>query len=318
MGDILHYRIPNKGQVVKSGQFIQVDLSQVKQGFIVTSFDKSQCYVFHEDEKMESAQTDSPQRPVCYSQQEYLEKGKQFLSTLIERNLSKAIFSRIKKNESLRGVEDVYNDLCNRYPKAFVYYISSELFGTWIGATPESLLSVSEGMGSTVALAGTLAINSTKKWSSKEIDEQHFVTEYISSKLSELPVTNIIKKGPYDVEAGPLLHLRTDFTFDIGYCSTYEVVNALHPTPAVNGLPFNDAAQLIREIESHNRSLYTGVIGIVGEETNVYVNLRCAQVVGNEWFLYLGGGYTQFSSVSDEWQETENKSRTLLDIIQNC
>jgi isochorismate synthase len=48
---------------------------------------------------------------------------------------------------------------------------------------------------------------------------------------------------------------------------------------------------------------------------NIYVNLRCAQIIGDRLFLYLGGGFTADSDPEKEWEETENKSKTLLDLL---
>ena len=83
------------------------------------------------------------------------------------------------------------------------------------------------------------------------------------------------------------------------------------------GLPQKEAIELIDSIEEHKRSLYAGCIGVLGDRTDLFVNLRCAQLIENEYFLYLGGGFTKDSIAKKEWQETENKSRTLLDILEN-
>ena len=96
-----------------------------------------------------------------------------------------------------------------------------------------------------------------------------------------------------------------------------QIADKLHPTPAVSGLPQKEAIELIDSIEEHERSLYAGCIGVLGDRTDLFVNLRCAQLIENEYFLYLGGGFTKDSIAKKEWQETENKSRTLLDILEN-
>jgi isochorismate synthase len=75
---------------------------------------------------------------------------------------------------------------------------------------------------------------------------------------------------------------------------------------------------LIQQLEGHERSLYAGVIGLVNEHSsNLFVNLRCAQVFNDAVTLYLGGGHTEDSDANAEWEETENKARTLLNILQN-
>jgi len=112
-------------------------------------------------------------------------------------------------------------------------------------------------------------------------------------------------------------HLETNFEFSMKGVEPIVIADKLHPTPAVSGLPRKEAIELINSIEDHDRSLYAGCIGIVGEQTKLFVNLRCAQYLDQEYFLYLGGGFTKDSESMKEWEETENKSRTLLDILEN-
>ena len=69
-------------------------------------------------------------------------------------------------------------------------------------------------------------------------------------------------------------------------------------------------------LESHTRELYTGYIGLFDElQTHCYVNLRCAKLIDDEIFAYVGGGITDESIPELEWKETENKSKTLFDLL---
>ena len=59
------------------------------------------------------------------------------------------------------------------------------------------------------------------------------------------------------------------------------------------------------------------MIGVVGEQsTQLFVNLRCAEIIQNQAYLYLGGGFTKDSTVESEWSETENKAKTLLNVMK--
>ena len=94
------------------------------------------------------------------------------------------------------------------------------------------------------------------------------------------------------------------------------LVNQLHPTPAVCGIPAQAAKNAIQTIEWHQRQFYTGFLGMVSQQTKtLYVNLRCMQYFKNEALLYIGGGITSGSSEEAEWAETERKSQTLTDAI---
>ena len=78
------------------------------------------------------------------------------------------------------------------------------------------------------------------------------------------------------------------------------------------------ALEQIRETESHNRSLYTGFLGpwnIMGS-TTLFVNLRCAKIEESSLCVFTGGGLTAKSDPEEEWKETENKSRTMLNVLE--
>ncbi len=318
MTDTLHYRFPGDLVVSASGKLKSVLKDEISTGFIFTNFDASQCYVFDVSEQQEFTLHFSFEKPYVFTQREYLQQAHAFLNGIHQMNLGKAVFSRIKST-SFDGNKalELFNKLCEAYPNALVYLLSSELTGTWIGASPEVLLEAHEGYLFTMALAGTRKPSEVESWGEKEIIEQELVTDFITDQLKELQVDSIESVGPYDFEAGPVTHLRTDISAELTGIAPLKVALSLHPTPAVSGLPRPAAIALIGSAETHDRSLYTGMFGLISPESaQLFVNLRCAQLQENNAFLYLGGGFTPQSVPELEWQETENKSRTLLNVME--
>ncbi|MBT5437890.1 MAG: isochorismate synthase, partial [Flavobacteriales bacterium] len=173
----------------------------------------------------------------------------------------------------------------------------------------------------TMALAGTKEKKALSPWTQKEYNEQNWVSEYIIETLQLNGIQNLENQGPYDSEAGNLIHLRTDFSFDLKNHNVLNIARNLHPTPAVSGLPKTESIALINQIETHelgySRDLYTGFIGITtNETTQLFVNLRCCQIFNDSAFLYVGGGYTEDSTAENEWEETESKSKTLMSVLE--
>lgn len=316
MGDVVKYRIPQQEIIELCGEFKQVQRFEDCEGFIVSSFNKEDKFCFYEGNQTQT-NSYSSKIPICYREAEYNELASLFLSELKEQHLSKAIFSRIKPVEFNVDCTAFFNDLCSTYPNAFVYLISSPFFGTWIGASPEILIVSHEKNAKTMSLAGTLKSDSTENWKSKEIEEQKHVTDFIETQLKNVKVQNLIISNQQEVNAGPVRHLKTSFEFDLGTNSAIEIAEKLHPTPAVSGFPQKEAIQLIQKIEKHNRKLYAGMIGVIEKnKTHLYVNLRCSEIIQNNAYLYLGGGFTKNSSVVSEWNETENKAKTLLNVMK--
>jgi isochorismate synthase len=318
LGDILRYRIPGKKVDECFGTFRSVEDTSGLTGFIVTDFEHQKIYAFNEG-SAEPEMHFTAERPFIVSQQEYEDIASVFLASFRRAGVEKAVFSRIKEVDlDPQLCNKFFDALAEEYPEAFVYLISSELFGTWIGATPERLISVRSGLGSTVSLAGTKKADDETPWGEKESKEQLYVTEFILDKLSSSGLKDIRLGERYEAIAGPVKHLKNDIEFSMKEADALSIAFELHPTPAVSGFPREESIHLIKETEPHERALYAGFIGWIGNGScDLFVNLRCCSVGKEKAYLYLGGGFTADSSVQLEWQETENKSRTLLNIIQN-
>ncbi|MAB58387.1 MAG: hypothetical protein CL524_12710 [Aequorivita sp.] len=117
-----------------------------------------------------------------------------------------------------------------------------------------------------------------------------------------------------------MLHLRTDITGILkrGKATLTKIAAALHPTPAVCGRPQKFAKEFILQNEGYNREFYTGFLGPVNENgasASLMVNLRCMKIENNTARIFVGGGITIGSQPADEWQETQNKMQTMLQVL---
>lgn len=167
-----------------------------------------------------------------------------------------------------------------------------------------------------MSLAGTLPIN--EEWSEKEIEEQKPVTHYISEILKKYVTLSEVKESETYIHiSGNIKHLRTDFTAKIEDNRLEELIEELHPTPAICGIPKDFCKEKIIEIEQYNREFYAGYIKIeTDEEIYYFVNLRCAKIYKNQVIAFAGGGITELSSPEKEWRETELKSQAILHHLQ--
>ena len=321
--DILCYRFPNQEIARENGLFKEVSLTQNKiDGFVITDFYKKKKFIFQSSQGFERKPFHLKKEiPYSITEQSYMDYASMVLRLMPTLGVEKIVLSRIKSTLfSTDKAWALFEKLCSTYPKAFVYMASSEYFGTWVGASPETLLETHADSGFTMSLAGTKEINSNTTWQKKEYAEQKFVTDYISNILNEQEVASIEINGPYTSPAGNVEHIRSDISFDLQKRKAADIANALHPTPAVCGVPKKESFDLIETVElkdqGYDRSLYCGYIGFVSEKmTKLYVNLRCCQLTENQAHIYVGGGYTSASTPEDEWEETERKSETLSRIF---
>ncbi len=215
---------------------------------------------------------------------------------------------------------NLFSMACERYPEAFVTLFSAPQCGTWLIATPEVLLDCDGDKWHTMALAGTMPYSDNlPSWSDKNIQEQAYVAHYIQDCLNHYS-DEVASSDPYTTRAGKLVHLRTDFTFTLRKnVNVGEVLDNLHPTPAVCGLPKQDAHRFIIENESLDRSYYSGFSGPLNldGDTALFVSLRCMRILDDRYRLYAGGGILPQSEEEMEWNETAAKMQSMLSLIEH-
>ncbi len=315
----LIYKYPNETTIHQyRGEFYPLPTGEEPIGFVVSDFLHQQVYLFRQDDGVPQSVHFSKNKPYVISKRDYQIETQALLHAFSISNVEKAVYSRVKSAQfDASKAEELFEQLCIQYPAAFCYLIASEHFGTWIGATPE-VLAKSEGKYlETIALAGTHAASIKSTWTEKESEEHEYVVAAINQTLARNACENIQKSETYEVNAGPVVHLKTDFSAEITSNSPWAIAMDLHPTPAVCGTPRMNALDLILSREMHQRDLYAGVIGWNDQSsTRLFVNLRCAQLIDQQAFLYVGGGFTKDSIPDMEWDETENKARTLLNVIE--
>ena len=297
-----------------------------KQGFVFYPFSKSARHpaVFIKNEvvlpnAVVHFYSEHQKELKVISKTAYLEKVRQFINAT-ESQFKKLIFSRIKLiNMPMGDLFELFKALKAAYPKAFVYLVNIAGIGCWVGASPETLFT-QNGLAHTMALAGTqpnLGIPLEKvQWGEKEIEEQTIVENYFQKILKNKNIP-FEQSDTQTVSAGNILHLCAHFTFN-PQGQVYELMSDLHPSPAVCGMPKAEAKQFILDQEPHDRAYYCGFLGPVNlhQSTDLFVNLRCMQVLKSKFALYVGGGILPNSDPEKEWEETEMKAKTLGDVIE--
>ena len=236
----------------------------------------------------------------------------------IENNtFEKVVLSRkIEVSQQVDFIKS-YQNLLKKYPTAYRYLWFHPRVGLWMGATPEQLAKITNNTFETVALAGTQVFSKTISWQEKEIVEQQLVTDYIKSRTENLVEVLQISES-YTQKAGNLVHLKSDISGKLKQnVSQLDVINALHPTSAVCGMPLEKARNFIIENEKYNRKYYSGFLGEfqIQEQTNLFVNLRCCEIENDSTTIYVGCGITKDSQADKEFIETENKAKTILSIL---
>lgn len=267
----------------------------------------------------------------------HIELVRQGINAIKDGAFEKVVLSR--KETLTKGEHTpitLFTKLLDTYLTAFIYLWYHPKVGCWLGATPEVLLKIHGNRFKTMALAGTQVYSDSVKWREKEQEEQRIVTQFIEECL-RLENVKFTSSEPYTTKAGNLAHIRTDIEGIIDAdVSLTKLLQLLHPTPAVCGLPKMASKQFILQKEGYDRTFYTGFLGELNMKhqrrsnrrntenhayrlttltSDLYVNLRCMQVNEETISLYVGGGITVDSIPELEYQETCNKAKTMGSVI---
>jgi len=321
-----------------------------EQGFVFAPFLDDETPVLLKSEKVHTAPLEFSSHQTAQVHQDTPSASKEEARyiTLVEKaiaeihtgNCKKIVLSRSFEVPLSKPVLAIFEQLLRTYPNAFCYLWYHPKVGMWCGATPEILVKTKGLEFTTMSLAGTqnqLVGEEHPNWTPKELQEQQLVTDYIAEVLQSR--AKEVRVGAVEtVKAGHLWHLRSKITGRFSQGMFQDLVTALHPTPAVCGLPLADARCFILENEHYQRMFYTGFLGelnfrheiprnrnrrnqensayrTVTSASELYVNLRCMQLVKDIAIVYVGGGITANSQARNEWLETQSKAQTMLRIL---
>jgi isochorismate synthase len=307
-----------------------------EQGFVFASFDEKQLILIPESESeiIIAKKKETSFDPIEIDDQNFDPEAKFQYEYLVAQGIQ-AIKNEEFKKVVLSRSEDVqlaefdfietFQHLVQLYPATFCYCFFHPKIGLWMGATPEKLLKANGNVFETMALAGTQKDNFETEivWQQKEKDEQQYVTDFIVKRLKEFAASVVVSE-PYSLKAGSIWHIKTDISGVLKDNSTLEeVIDTLHPTPAVCGLPKKKSKAFILENENYDRTFYTGFLGELNSSfegntasSDLFVNLRSMQIQDNKAILYMGCGVTKESIPEKEWEESVNKSMTMKRVLK--
>lgn len=220
------------------------------------------------------------------------------------------------------------NALRGRFPDCYAFSAGNGAGSSFIGASPERLVSVSEGRLQTEALAGSAPRGRTAAedaafarellHSEKDVREQGLVLESILRRLAKVGATAAAPGRPRVRQLPNVQHLCTPVEAVLAPgADLLRVVGELHPTPAVGGSPREAAVAHLQELEPFERGLYAGTLGWVNHrgDGEFLVGIRSALMSGDSARLYAGAGIVEGSDPAKELGETELKMRPLRETL---
>ena len=225
-------------------------------------------------------------------------------------------------SETPYNVASILANLVDNNPNCFIFGYEKD-GRTFVGASPEILVRHRGSEILSYALAGTAPKDGPNAWTeeqlltnTKNIIEHNIVRDRIVNTMRQItPHVTVGETGI--MELSHLYHLRTIITAKDSTKSLVEWAKLLHPTPALGGEPREKALALLQEYESHERGMYAAPFGFMKDMGDgiVVVAIRSALIMDNVLYAYAGCGVVADSDADEEYAETNNKMRTILDAL---
>lgn len=250
------------------------------------------------------------------SRHNYESRIDSLLSAIRDGRFEKVVAARrVELRGQMPPLCTILKRLADAHPASRSYLVSSKE-SRFIGATPERLVRLEDGEIETDSLAGTALGDGHDLWkSSKNMAEHHLVTQMLQDTLSAY--ASMRAEETRIRRFGKIAHLHTPLRGTVEKPThILQLVEALHPTPAVGGLPRTKALEWIADNEAP-RGLYAAPVGYFDSsgEGEFHVALRGGLIQKERATLYAGGGIVEGSTASAEWDEAELKLQSIVSAL---
>ena len=256
------------------------------------------------------------------------------LVELYEGDLEKVVLSRqlrLGYDAAPLSPAEVFRRLREQHPSAYAFSVADPQRRSWhLGASPELVMSVRDAVCATFPLAGSAPraasgdptedaqVGEALMRSPKDRAEHTAVVEDLAERLRPLCLSLEVPAVPSLVRTPQLWHLGTRITGRLRPgLGSLEAARAIHPTPAICGVPREAAIRRIRETESAGRGFFGGLVGwsAPSGDGQWALNLRSARVQPDQAVLFAGAGVVRGSTPEGEHAETVTKLSTFLRVL---
>ncbi|MBP2243025.1 menaquinone-specific isochorismate synthase [Cytobacillus eiseniae] len=258
------------------------------------------------------------------------EKWKETVTAVVNElkagSLKKVVLARetrLRFNQTIQ-IEQVLKHLLKEQQESFIFAFESN-GDCFIGASPERLVKKNGTSFLTTCLAGSSARGKTEEEDQrlgnellndpKNSIEHHYVVRMIKEAMEAVCEEVTLPNKTGLLKMRDIQHLYTPVTGKAKKdTSLLSLVDRLHPTPALGGLPKMEAVQKIREVEELDRGFYGAPIGWMDYEENgeFAVSIRSGLIQGDEASIFAGCGVVEDSIADSEYIETKIKFRPML------
>ncbi len=258
--------------------------------------------------------------------------------TTATENIQKGVYDKIVlartiHAEASRAISDtrLLHHLRREYPNCYSFLLQFPDTASFVGSTPERLVSIQGGFLNTEGLAGSIPrgqsatddaiLEKRLLLSDKDQGEHRFVVDSIMNRLREFTNEIHTTPSPGIRKFTNVQHLYTPISARLPEgTDLFDVIDSLHPTPAVGGAPRQSALLGIPELEGFRRGWYAGPVGWINANGRgeFSVAIRSGLIKDDHATFYAGCGIVEGSDPENEWSETELKLIPMMTALRHA
>ncbi len=271
-----------------------------------------------------------PGRGTATNRERWEQTVRDSLEAIRSGRISKAVLARTLDVELAEPIDpvDLIAHLRSVNRASYVFLFEPAPGTTLVGAAPETVATLRDGVFHATAVAGSIRRGDTAREqaelaarllaSDKDRAEQRIALDDMVARLGTVAHQIRTDPQPHVLTLDRIQHLETEIRAsvrtDVGIL---DLLRLLHPTPAVCGLPRDAALAFLAEEEPFERGWYAGPVGLFDAEGNgIFVPaLRMGVSTGSGWRLFAGAGIVDGSVPAAEWEETAIKFEPMLEAL---
>ena len=227
---------------------------------------------------------------------------------------------------------ELYRQLRILNPSPYMYYLNLDDFAI-VGSSPEILTRVDNNNVATIRpIAGTRSRGKTEeedKDNEKDLlsDEKEIAEHLMLIDLGRNDLGRIAKTGTVNLtdkmfieRYSHVMHIVSNVECELkDDMSSIDVLRATFPAGTLSGAPKVRAMEIIDEVETLKRNIYSGAIGNLSWHggMDLAIAIRTAIVKNDVLYVQAGAGIVHDSVPEMEWQETMDKAQALIRAAQN-
>lgn len=256
-----------------------------------------------------------------------VEKAQQSIRQNVFEKIVLARRLSVPRSRSMKPTE-LLRQLRHQYQNCSCFLVHPAGGNSFLGATPEQLVAFQHDFLRTEALAGSMERGDTAaedidlekdlSFSAKNRNEHQFVVQDIEQRLAPFAHSIHRSSRPQVKKLSNVQHLYTPIKADLKSEATFlSVLEQLHPTSAVGGYPWKEAAPYIQQLENFERGWYAGPVGWLNASGSgeFAVAIRSGLLTNEQAHFFAGCGIVADSDADAEWKETNLKLKPMLSAL---